>query len=118
MQSLEVRYHSGLEAERAVARVYLRNGYEFAAHRFRGEAGEIDLVLRQNDTVVFVEVKKSRSHQKAREALSSRQMARIISTATEYLSKEPQGLNTNTRFDVATVNWDGQVEIVENALAE
>lgn len=110
-------YHAGIEAERSVARYYLRRGYKFAAHRFRGRGGEIDLVLRRVDQVIFVEVKQSRSHSRAAERLLPNQMARLFDAASEFVAGEPAGQDTNMRFDVALVDGTGRVEIIENALA-
>ena len=110
-------YHAGLEAERSVARSYLRLGYKFAAHRYRGKSGEIDLIMRRDDDVVFVEVKKSKTHALAAESLSTRQMGRIYRSASEFLSGEPTGQDTPTRFDVALVDGQGRVDILQNAFA-
>ncbi len=112
----QTRYHSGLEAERSAARAYLRGGYKFAAHRYRGKGGEIDLILRRGADVIFVEVKKSHSHDAAAERVSGRQIGRIFDTAGEFLAGEPAGLDTSTRFDVALVDDLGAVEIRENVL--
>lgn len=109
-------YHAGIEAERSVARDYLRRGYIFAAHRYRGRAGEVDLVMRTSDLVVFVEVKQSRSHNRAAERLLPDQIERLFATASEFVAKEPAGQNTNMRFDVALVDGIGQVKVIENAL--
>ena len=84
-------YHAGIEAERSVARHYLRHGYQFAAHRFRGRGGEIDLVVRSAEQVVFVEVKQSRSHARAAERLLPNQMARLFEAASEFVAGEPAG---------------------------
>ncbi|EPX81544.1 Endonuclease [Litoreibacter arenae DSM 19593] len=99
-----------------MARDYLRRGYKFAAHRFRGKGGEIDLVMRDARQVVFVEVKQSRSHARAAERLLPRQMARLFDTACEFIATEPEGQDTEMRFDVALVDGTGRVEIIENAL--
>lgn len=116
-QSPQMRYHAGLDAERSVARSYLRKGYKFAAHRFRGKSGEIDLIMREDDRTVFIEVKKSATHARAAQALSARQVGRIIGTAREYLARLPGGQDSEARFDVALVDQSGQIEILENALA-
>ena len=110
-------YHAGIEAERSVARDYLRRGYHFAAHRFRGKGGEIDLVLRSDKQVIFVEVKQSRSHGWAAERLLPCQIARLLEAASEFVAGEPEGQNTNMRFDVALVDGTGRVEIIENAIS-
>ena len=112
-----VSHLAGQVAEEAVARIYDRSGRAIAARRWRGEAGEIDLIAREGAEVIFIEVKKSTSHAAAAERLSRRQMARIWGAASEFLAGEPAGQLTPSRFDVALVDVHGQVEIIENAFA-
>lgn len=110
-------YQSGLAAEDQVARLYDRAGRSICARRWRGTGGEIDLIARSGAEVIFIEVKKSRTHAQAAEHLTLRQMARIYSSASEFLAGEPLGQNTDVRFDVALVDATGQVEILENVFA-
>lgn len=112
-----VSYHAGLAAEAAVASHYTRSGRVIAASRWRGSAGEIDLIAREGDTVVFIEVKQSATHALAAEHLTERQMGRIYTSASEFLGGEPLGQNTDSRFDVALVDGVGRIEILENAFA-
>lgn len=112
-----VSYLAGLAAEDSVARDYRARGGKIADRRWRGRAGEIDLIVRCGDEVVFVEVKKSRDFHRAAERLTRRQMERIYLTAAEYLEHQPAGQLTPARFDVALVNQRGEVQIVENAIA-
>lgn len=111
----QMSYHAGLAAERLIARDYVRRGYRVAGHRWRGEAGEIDLITRDDDGVVFVEVKKSRDFATAAQRLSRAQMRRLYHSAEQFLGGEPQGQLTNARFDVALVDAAGRFEIIENA---
>jgi putative endonuclease len=113
-----VAYHAGLAAEDAVQRDYERRGHAIAARRWRGSAGEIDLVVRDGDVVIFIEVKKSRSFACAAERVSPRQIERIYATASEFLAGEPRGQDTDVRFDVALVDDAGRVRIVENAFGQ
>lgn len=87
-----------------------------AARRWRGTYGEIDMVVRDGDELVFVEVKKSRDFLRAAERLTRAQLKRIYATASEFLCGEPRGQMTPSRFDVALVNASGQIQIVENAI--
>jgi putative endonuclease len=112
-----VSYHAGLSAEEQVAQFYERSGRLVCARRWRGTAGEIDLVARDGDAVIFIEVKQSSTHALAAEHLSPRQMARIYATASEFLAGEPAGQLTDCRFDVALVDGTGQIEILENAFS-
>ncbi|TCP39915.1 YraN family protein [Rhodovulum marinum] len=111
------RYHAGAAAEDSVARDYESRGAAVIARRWRGQGGEIDLILRAGETVIFVEVKASRSFARAAERITPRQAARIMTAAQEFLEGEPGGQLTDIRFDVALVDGVGRVEIVENAFA-
>lgn len=108
-------YHSGFAAEGAVELLYRRSGHSIAARRWRGSTGEIDLIARGADGLVFIEVKKSGSFARAAASLSHRQMARIQASASEYLADEPSGQDSAARFDVALVDQVGRIEILENA---
>lgn len=110
-------YDSGLAAERSVARQYLRSGCRFRDHRWRGAAGEIDIVFDDGSSIVFVEVKKARNFHRAAQALSARQIQRIFRTAEEYVGHLPSGSLTDMRFDLALVDETGQVRIMPNAFA-
>lgn len=110
-----VAYHSGLAAETQVATFYQQSGRGIAARRWRGSGGEIDLVARDGEAVIFIEVKKAASHARAVERLSRRQMERIYASASEFIAGEPQGQLTEVRFDVALVDAVGRIKILENA---
>ena len=86
-----------------------------AWRRWRGAGGEIDLIAEDGEGLIFIEVKKARSHAQAAERLSRRQIDRIHASAAEYLGRMPLGQLTDCRFDVALVDEGGRVEIIENA---
>ena len=109
-----VGYLAGKCAEDIVAQRYQERGCDIAQRRWRGAGGEIDLIVRDADTTVFVEVKKSRDFATAAARLSERQMQRIYASAGGYLETAATGLDTEARFDVALVNAMGDVEILEN----
>ena len=111
-----LNYHAGLSAENIVAETYRRQGHTVANQRWRGTHGEIDLVVEDPDRVVFIEVKKSRTHASADHRLGARQIARMMQTATEYVADRPNGQLTEMRFDLATVDQAGTVEIRENII--
>ncbi len=89
-----------------------------APQSWRGKSGEIDLVARDGDTVIFIEVKKSRSFGAAAARLGRRQMDRIVASAGEFLAGEPRGQLTDVRFDLAVVNAVGALSVIENAFME
>lgn len=110
-------YLSGLAAEEQTARHYERTGRRIAARRWRGLGGEIDLIVRDGVGLIFIEVKQAQTFDAAAERLSLRQMGRIYDAAAEFLAGEPQGQDTESRFDVALVDGAGRIRILENAFA-
>ncbi len=108
-------YYAGHSAEDIVARHYVDRGYEVAETCWRSEAGEVDLILRRGDLVVFVEVKSSKTHDMAAARILPAQMARIMGAAEIFVATEPRGALTDMRFDAALVDGTGRVKIIENA---
>jgi len=106
---------SGQAAEDAVARLYEARGVTLLARRWRGESGEIDLVLRAPDSYVFCEVKRARSFEAALARLRQGQLERIYSAASEYIGLTPEGQLAPVRFDVAGVDGIGAVHLQEGA---
>lgn len=108
-------YASGQAAEARVAEHYSDRGCEILDRRWRSAAGEVDLIVRDGDAIVFVEVKKAETHDLAAQRLSRRQMDRICNTALLYTGRLPSGSLTEMRFDAALVDLSGRVDIIENA---
>ncbi len=107
-------YHAGLAAEDIVGRHYAGLGWSVRETRWRGAGGEIDIVCEHGGTLLFVEVKKSRSHDIAAQRVSRRQLIRIHNSAEEYMGRLAFGLNTDARIDEALVDSVGQVAVLEN----
>lgn len=101
--------------EDSVLRDYLARGYAKIATRWRGSAGEIDLILERDQEYVFVEVKAAALHAAALQRIDRRQVERICNTALEFCGRLPRALLTPMRFDAALVDGHGRVEILENA---
>jgi putative endonuclease len=101
----------GRAAEAAARRHYVAMGATVLAERWRAPEGEIDLVARMGDTVIFVEVKSGRW---APHAISERQWRRLEGAASRYMLQFATG-SVFARFDVALVASDGSLEIIENA---
>lgn len=106
---------SGHAAEDIVARRYEGEGKPVLDRRWRGRGGEIDIVAREGEALVFVEVKKARSFEEAAWRLGARQIARLCAAASEYLGGQPRGQDSEMRFDLALVDGSGAVRVIENA---
>ena len=110
-------YQNGLAAEDRASSLYVAAGLRVLETRWRGKGGEIDLILADGETIVFVEVKQSRTHDAAIASLRAAQLRRIHMAASEYLGHCPNGQLSETRFDLATVDNVGRCRIMENLLA-
>ncbi|ASM70893.1 MULTISPECIES: YraN family protein [Roseobacteraceae] len=111
----EMAYHAGIAAEDRISTDYERRGFPIVQRRWRGKKGEIDLIAQDGDGLVFIEVKHSKTFDRAAARLSAAQMRRIYAAAEEYLGHMPRGSLTEVRFDVALVNGQGETRIIENA---
>lgn len=107
-------YLDGQTAEDIVSRHYMSRGYALVETRWRGRAGEIDLIFRQGAEYVFVEVKKARSLDIAATRLSERQLWRIARSAEDYLANTLNKPFSVMRLDLAMVDGTGRVDVLEN----
>jgi putative endonuclease len=108
---------AGHAAEASVARHYESRGIAIAVRNWRGSGGEVDLIGRDGDQIIVVEVKHSKTHDLAASHVSPAQIARIFQTVEEFLGGEPRGLLTDVRIDLALVDGSGRIEVIENAFA-
>jgi putative endonuclease len=93
----------GDRGERAAARYLRRQGMRVWVRGYRTRTGEIDLIARDGDTLVFVEVKSRRQGVPA-EAVTPEKQRRITSAALGFLHKYKL-LDTRCRFDVVAIIW-------------
>lgn len=105
----------GRRGEELAARWYVERGYVLLERNWRCPQGELDLVLRHGDTIVFCEVKtrSSRRFGSPFEAVDRRRIGRLRAAAGEYLRRAAPG-NSAVRFDVAGV-IRGVVEVRRGA---
>jgi putative endonuclease len=100
-------------------RYLTRRGYTLVERNYRTRYGELDLILRHHDTLVFVEVKMRRGvgFGDPLEAVTARKQAAIRALARRYLSERGPNLEA-VRFDVVGILAGGgapRVVHVENA---
>ena len=104
--SREGRERAGRLAETLAAWLLRLEGFRILARRFATPLGEIDLVARRGELVLFVEVKHRPARAMALEALLPRQQQRIARAAGLYLQCHPELAGCAVRFDlVAMAPW-------------
>ena len=107
-------YLTGLSAEDLVADHYVKAGCRVLHRRWRGRAGEIDLILEGPEGLIFVEVKKGPDHARAAGHLTARQIGRVCASAEDYTGQFPQYAFAALRIDAALVDDLGRIDLLEN----
>ena len=97
----------GADAEERAARFLAGRGLAIVARNYRTRFGEIDLIARDGATLVFVEVRLRSSARfgGAAASVDARKRRRIEATARLYLAR--LGAEPPCRFDVITLDRDG-----------
>lgn len=108
----------GRHAEAACCRFLQKQGLKLLDKNYRGKNGEIDLVMQEKDTVVFVEVRfrKNNLYGGAIESITPQKKQRIVATAEHYL-QNTQKLK-NARIDVVAMTQKPQNTPPVDALDE
>ncbi|TBN43936.1 hypothetical protein EYE42_02105 [Paracoccus subflavus] len=109
---------SGALAEEGVARLAEAGGMTVLARRWRGKAGEIDLICRDGACLIFVEVKQAATLDEAAQRLGRTQQGRIMQAALEYCESHGHSPLPELRFDAALVDRQGRVQILERAFED
>lgn len=113
------RTESGRRGEDLAAGYLLKNRYRIIERNFRCPLGEIDIIAREGETIVFVEVKSRNSARYGRpeEAVDRRKQAKLSRIALAYL-KGRSGLDARARFDVVSVYMglpEPEIRLFKNA---
>ena len=106
----------GARGEGAVVAWYEARGYRIVDRNWRCREGEIDIVARRGDLVVFCEVKtrSSSAFGAPVEAVTWRKQHRLRQLARLWLMSRSGAAPAAMRFDVASV-VGGRIEVVEDA---
>ncbi len=85
-------------------------GFAKVAARYRRPGGEIDLVMRRGDLLVFVEVKTRgvRRYGMPEEAVHQRQLGRLRRLARRFLLENHCWRSMTYRLDVVAVEFEGE----------
>ena len=115
--SKDPRHLLGASAEERAGQFLVDHGYEIIDRNVRYKIGELDIVAREGDTLVFVEV-RARSHPAQvhpAATVTPAKQRRLVRAAMAYC-QDHRIKNTMIRFDVVAVLADsGQIELYRNA---
>ena len=105
----------GARAEHLAANYLIKQGLQLIESNYYSSCGEIDLIMRHNQTLVFVEV-RHRSNSRyggAAASITTRKLQKIRNTAYHYIQRRNISADTPVRVDALCVNG----EIDSRALA-
>ena len=110
----------GDDAEIAAERYLQQRGLSLIERNFRTKMGEIDLIMYDNDTLVFVEVRyrKNAAFGGAAASVDRRKQRKLINTAHYYLMCHAKYATVACRFDVISLDANNHVEWIKNAFEE
>ena len=114
--SCAVRKKTGRSGEDAAVQYLKQQGYTILERNYRLRIGEVDIIARDKEYLVFLEVKTRRSKQFGSpfEAVDIRKQRQIVKVAAAYV----QGKEIPVRFDAVAVHLNGpnvRVEVLKNA---
>jgi putative endonuclease len=109
----------GNQAEEYAMKHLLAQGMKVVERNFHSHRGEIDLVMLDADSLVFVEV-RSRNNGKfgsAAESVTGKKQCRVIQAANYFLQARTQWANYPCRFDVVAITGgpNGKIDWIKNA---
>jgi len=115
MPLADMRRHLGDFGEAAAAAYLIRQGYVVCERQWHCRSGEIDLIARQGDQVVFVEVRTRRNTPSgsAEESVTPAKQQRLVALAYAYLEAHNLNEHTPWRIDVIAVRIDRAGRIVQ-----
>ncbi|MEW7978019.1 MAG: YraN family protein [Candidatus Sedimenticola endophacoides] len=101
-------------AEAAALRHLLGLGLTLLERNYRCRSGEIDLIMREHTTLLFIEVRyrKGLEYSSPAESVDARKRRRIITTARHYLRTRTGERDPPCRFDVVAL-WGEKAENIE-----
>ena len=110
---------TGKEGEKIAAAYLKKNGYEIIEINFRCPIGEIDIVAKEENDLVFVEVKTRKSIELGypEQAVGIRKQKKMSQLALWYMQKRKIA-DTNARFDVVAITLmpeKNEVKLIQNA---
>jgi putative endonuclease len=108
--------NKGVASEQLACDYLLARGLQLIERNFSCRYGEIDLVMKDDDTIVFIEVRyrKNRNFGGASASVTPAKQRRIIKTALSYLQQNMS--ESNMRFDVVGIEGNqAKIEWIQAA---
>jgi putative endonuclease len=117
------RKESGATGEKLAKDFLKKRRYKIVATNYRCREGEIDIIARKKEYLVFIEVrtKTGDSFGSPEESVTFAKKEKLIASALHYMSEHPN-LPESWRIDFVAVELDQKgkakrIELIENAIS-
>lgn len=105
-ESKKASWKKGLWAEYLCMWILRLKGHHILAHRYKTKVGEIDIVARKGNTLLFIEIKARPTLETGLTCITGKQRQRIQHAAEIFLSRNRKKDFNQIRFDVmVAVPW-------------
>jgi len=113
------KINTGREGEKIAADYLSKNGYRISETNFRCPLGEIDIIAKEKNTLVFIEVKTRKSSELGypEQAVGLKKQKKMSLLALWYL-QEKKLAGTAARFDVVAITQlpeGNEIKLIKNA---
>ena len=116
------RRDTGILGEKIACEFLGKNGYDIVETNYRCTEGEIDIIARQKDILIFVEVRTKRTRQfgSPEESITRTKKERLRAVAERY-GQEHDDIPASWRIDVMAIQLDindrvKRIQLIENAI--
>lgn len=110
----------GARGERKAVEFLKEEGYTIVERNFKKAFGEVDIICRKDDVLVFTEVKswESLDESAMEHAINKRKTGTIVRVSKAFLSERPSYRGFHIRYDVIFIGRDGTVDHIPSAFTE
>jgi putative endonuclease len=97
-------YNFGFEQEQRAIQFLMNRDYQIIKNRYKTKFGEVDIIAKKDNLLVFIEVKARKKEELIEVILRASQIQRIKNAALFFIAQNPQFQNFDISFDFILVN--------------
>ena len=109
------RAATGKQAEASACEYLQAQGLTLVERNYLCKRGEIDLIMQDKHTTVFVEVRYRRNDRfgSSAESVDWRKQTKLLATAEHYLQQHPKAAQNDCRFDVVALTTENKQQTID-----
>lgn len=115
------RRKTGIQGENRASLFLTNDGFVIIKRNFRRQSGEIDIIAKHDNTLIFIEVKTTNVYSRdvLEYSVNYRKRKKIIATSRYFLKENPEYEEYNIQYDIIFVSQqDGKIIHIKNAFCE